>query len=155
MAPSRPPVVRILAQGVALTVASTAGCFPHNGVSEPPPGNPPEPEPPKPPPEMPRNPPPPEPAPAPAPPTLPDWASVASDHPAGATNPPRPVLVALADGSRCWKAWVGGMIPPAPDELKAGGKVITDPAQAGEATEIQCPPDRLARLLDHHSGTGN
>lgn len=83
---------------------------------------------------------------------LPVWEDVASDHPSGATNPPRPVLVALADGSRCWKQWVGGMMRPDPQVLKLGGRVVTTAAEVDNATEIQCPADRMDQLLGAHRG---
>lgn len=150
MSPPRHPVVRILAKGLALSVASTAACHGRATPPEPPPGNPPAPEPLPEPPAG--NPPPPEPVPtANPPPPLPAWDDVKSDHPEGATNPPRPVLVALEDGSRCWKEWVGGMVPPAPEVLAAGGRVIQSADQAGKAEEIQCPADRVERVLRKHA----
>ncbi len=81
------------------------------------------------------------------PPSLPPWEAVESGHPEGATNPPRPVLVILEDGTRCWKEWQGGMMPPDEELLALGGRVITDPSQT-TATEIQCPRRRVQSILD-------
>src|SRR5690606_19222818 len=39
------------------------------------------------------------------PPPLPSWEEVSSGHPAGATNPPMPVLIVTPD-RRCFKDWV-------------------------------------------------
>ena len=85
--------------------------------------------------------------PAPSPSPLPTWAEVESGHPEGATNPPRPVLVVMEDGPRCWKEWVGGMIRPSDDVLQLGGRLITDPAQT-EGTEIACPRRQAQSILD-------
>jgi len=92
-----------------------------------------------------RNPPPPEPPPGPGAAPLPTWDEVPSTHPKGATNPPRPVLVVLEDGSRCWKEWVSPMLPPGPLEPALGGKIV---AQAPDhLVEIQCPVERVQAIL--------
>jgi hypothetical protein len=105
-----------------------------------PPGRPPLGEP-----VMTRNPPPPP------PPTtgLPRWDEVKSTHPEGATNPPAPVLIVQLDGARCWKGWRGGMIGPSPEERALGGRVVEVGAVVSD-TEIQCPAERAAAVLDAH-----
>lgn len=152
MAPPTPPVVRVLAAGAALTLAGM-GC----AKDEPPTGNPPPP----PPPPMTTNPPAQPDGPPAGPPggdgnigdgepqtgELPTWESVASGHPAGATNPPMPVLAVTTDG-RCFKEWRGGMIPPDPEIMAVGGRVITGPDQT-EGTETQCPPHADEVLAAH------
>lgn len=157
MASSSRPVVVVLAGGLALSVGTTVGCFPHRGVQDPTPtpgdianSTPPAPAGPLGKPAVPTANPPPPPDPQPS--DLPVWEDVASDHPSGATNPPRPVLVALADGSRCWKQWLGGMMRPDPQVLKLGGRVVTTAAEVDNATEIQCPADRMDQLLGAHRG---
>ena len=97
-----------------------------------------------PPPPPPTNPPPAQPE---ADQRLPVWDEVESAHPEGATNPPRPVLELLADGSRCWKAWEGGMRPPDEQVVQIGGRILADPAQTS-ATEIECPRRRVQSVLD-------
>ena len=103
---------------------------------------------------LPSNPPPPPPSdPAPAqtaeadPTRLPLWDEVESGHPEGATNPPRPVLEILADGSRCWKAWEGGMRRPDPELTAIGGRILADASQT-TGTEIACPRRRAQSVLD-------
>lgn len=125
--PLRPPVVRILAAGAALSIAAT-GCKKEPEVTVNPP----------PPPEPPTNPPPPEPEPEPAS-DLPTWESVESGHPKGATNPPMPVLAITEDGAHCYKEWRGGMLPPDPEVMAVGGRVLTA-GQTSDGTETQCPP---------------
>ncbi|HCH63555.1 MAG TPA: hypothetical protein DFR83_12175 [Deltaproteobacteria bacterium] len=78
---------------------------------------------------------------------LPVWDEVESGHPKGATNPPRPVLELLADGSRCWKAWEGGMRPPDQQVVQIGGRILADASQT-TATEIECPRRRVQSVLD-------
>lgn len=96
-----------------------------------------------------RNPPPPPPPPAPGAP-LPRWDEVASTHPAGATNPPAPVLVVQRDGARCWKAWRGGMLRPSAEEQALGGRVVEVGALV-DGTEIQCPAERAQAVLAAHA----
>lgn len=152
MPPTSAPVVRILAAGAALTLSSSGCGKTHTATSNPPPpeentspedveamatGNPPPPEQAT-PPEA-----------APNPETdqaassgetnpLPEWDAVESGHPEGATNPPMPVLAVTTDG-RCFKEWRGGMLPPDPEVLATGGRVIASPSDT-EGTEVQCPP---------------
>ncbi len=78
---------------------------------------------------------------------LPTWDQVESGHPEGATNPPRPVLAVMADGPRCWKEWVGGMVPPTEEILQFGGRIIDD-ASAASGTEIACPRRQAQSILD-------
>jgi len=78
---------------------------------------------------------------------LPTWDQVESGHPEGATNPPRPVLVVMEAGPRCWKEWVGGMLPPTEEVLQLGGRVITDAAET-KGTEIACPRRQAQSILD-------
>lgn len=82
---------------------------------------------------------------------LPDWDSVASGHPPGATNPPYPVLVVVKDSGRCFKAWRGGMMPPSADERNAGGMVTATLPEAleilGGGTEVACPEGQPSKLL--------
>ena len=152
MAPRTPPVVRVLAAGAALTLAGM-GC----AKEEPPTGNPPPPPPPT---GM--TPPPTQPAPPAAGPpggdgntgdgaaqagALPSWESVGSNHPKGATNPPMPVLAVTEDG-RCFKEWRGGMLPPDPEVMAVGGRVISGPDQT-QGTETQCPPHAQEVLAAH------
>ena len=136
-----PRVIRVLAAGAALSLSACSG------EPEVPIGNPPPPEQP---PEVPiGNPPPPESA-------LPSWDDVASGHPEGATNPPRPVLTVTADGAQCWKDWVSPMIPPSQDFMELGGEVVTSAADA-KGTEVQCPPEAtevLARYQARAAATG-
>lgn len=144
MAPPTPHVVRVLTAGAALTLAAS-GC-----AKEEPPATPPMPVPTG-------NPPVPDIAPPPAPPadgqagstdaTLPTWESVASGHPEGATNPPRPVLAVTEDG-RCFKEWVGGMLPPDPEVRAIGGRVISGPEDT-QGTETRCPPHAEKVMAAH------
>jgi hypothetical protein len=80
--------------------------------------------------------------------TLPTWESVESGHPEGATNPPRPVLAVTQDG-RCFKEWVGGMMPPDPNVMSDGGRVISGPGDTS-GTEVQCPPT-AKKVLEAHA----
>ena len=57
------------------------------------------------------------------------------------------MLELLADGSRCWKAWEGGMRPPDEQVVQIGGRILADPAQT-TATEIECPRRRVQSVLD-------
>lgn len=82
----------------------------------------------------------------PPPPPLPAWEEVLSNHPEGATNPPVPYLEVLADGSRCFKAWRGGMVPPDRAILLAGGKVVGSVSEA-TGVEIRCDAEKVAELL--------
>ncbi len=110
----------------------------------PPVGNPPPPPPPE--IELSRNPPPPRvPPPIPGEAPLPTWDEVPSTHPKGATNPPRPVLVVLQDGTRCWKEWVSPMLPPGPLEPALGGKIVAEAPD--HLVEIQCPVERVQAIL--------
>jgi len=88
--------------------------------------------------------------PPPVEPELPVWDEVASGHPEGATNPPRPVLVVLEDRSRCWKEWLGGMVPPPKEVRDIGGRVITDPSQT-TGTEIRCDLRRVQNIMDRRA----
>jgi hypothetical protein len=107
-------------------------------------GNPPPPPPPE--IELSRNPPPPRvPPPIPGEAPLPTWDEVPSTHPKGATNPPRPVLVVLQDGTRCWKEWVSPMLPPGPLEPALGGKIVAEAPD--HLVEIQCPVERVQAIL--------
>jgi len=78
---------------------------------------------------------------------LPTWDQVESGHPDGATNPPRPVLVVMEEGPRCWKEWVGGMVAPTSEILQLGGRIIADP-KATSGTEIACPRRQAQSILD-------
>jgi hypothetical protein len=78
---------------------------------------------------------------------LPTWESVGSGHPEGATNPPSPVLVVTREPLGCYKAWEGGMRPPAPEVMRTGGRVVDTPASVGRATQVQCPPGQPDELL--------
>ncbi len=82
---------------------------------------------------------------------LPTWDSVSSGHPTGATNPPYPVLIYATEPQECFKAWRGGMMPPAPDERKAGGFVVKTRVEALEivrgGVQVACPEGEPARLL--------
>ena len=78
---------------------------------------------------------------------LPLWDEVESGHPEGATNPPRPVLELLADGSRCWKAWEGGMRPPDAEVRAVGGRILTSASETS-SVEIECPRRRVQAVLD-------
>jgi hypothetical protein len=97
------------------------------------------------------NPPPPEPSPS----ALPTWDQVESTHPKGATNPPRPVLNAVEDGSACSKTWESPMIPPEPIVRQIGGRVVPVGAEL-KGTLIQCPPqtaELLAKYKEVHQET--
>lgn len=157
-------VVTVLSGGLSLSLAACAG-----KEAQPPPGNPPAPVEPsgatpgaegtaptaqkggpsgRTPGDHPMptaNPPPPPPDPNAG--QLPRWEEVASGHPEGATNPPRPLLVVMEDGPRCWKEWVGGMVPPSEEVLQVGGKVITDAAQT-TGTEVVCPLRQAQSVID-------
>ena len=125
---STPPprsIVRILTAGVALSIGACGKDKPTtNGPGEPT-----------------RNPP---------APGLPTWDEVESGHPEGATNPPSPVLEVTADGSRCFKAWHPGMMPWEPEMVELGGRVLTSASDA-KGTEIICPEDRKAEILQKHA----
>ena len=81
-------------------------------------------------------------------PSLPTWAEVGSGHPERATNPPRPVLAVTEDG-RCFKEWHAGMLPPDPEVLAIGGRVIRGPDDT-KGTEVQCPP-QARQVLEAHA----
>lgn len=102
----------------------------------------PEPEVPEPP--VMRNPPPPELEEPVEPPTpvLPTWDAVGSNHPEGATNPPRPVLVVDPDG-RCFKDWAPSMLPPKPEN---SDRVQKCGADDDCGTQVVCP-EKAAKLL--------
>lgn len=82
-----------------------------------------------------------DPAPAPGG-DLPTWDDVPSNHPPGATNPPRPALTVTPDG-RCYKRWVSPMVA-----ARAGGDKVAD-CREDCGTEIQCP-ERAAEMLKAH-----
>lgn len=126
------PIVRVL--GVALTLSACQSVVqaPLENPPEPPRGNPP--------------PPPPEPEPVAS--ALPTWDSVKSGHPEGATNPPSPLLIVSKDPEACFKGWLPGMIAPDPEVMELNGRVVATPAQAGQATQVQCPPGQPQRLLE-------
>jgi hypothetical protein len=88
------------------------------------------------------NPPPPEPEPS-----LPTWDEVASGHPEGATNPPRPVLVVSQNPEACFKRWEGSMRPPSREVMVIDGEVVATPADAANATQVVCPEGQPAALL--------
>lgn len=98
------------------------------------------------------NPPPPPENPPPLPignppaPSLPTWDSVLSGHPEGATNPPSPMLIVSRSPEACFKAWTGGMVPPPPDVMAVGGRVVDTPAMAS-GTQVQCPEGQPAKLI--------
>ncbi len=142
--PLRPPVVRVVAAGAALSLAAT-GCKKEPEVT----GNPPPPTLPEEPSPVPQEERPTSNPPAPSS-DLPTWESVASNHPKGATNPPMPVLAVTEDGAHCYKEWRGGMIPPDPEVLAVGGRVLTE-GQASDGTEVQCPPHAEKVLQAHAS----
>ena len=84
------------------------------------------------------------------PPRLQTWDEVESGHPAGATNPPMPVLVTFADGRACFKEWVSPMIPH-PELRELGGRVIAgaeDLSSEAHLTAIVCPEERQQALLE-------
>lgn len=135
------PLVRVLGLSLAVNACSGSASPP---VSETPPlpGNPPLPveEPPLPT----ANPP--------APSDLPTWDQVESGHPRGATNPPRPLLVVSREPEACFKDWVGGMMPPDPQEYAINGRVVPTAADgAAQGTQIQCPEGQPAALLAAHA----
>lgn len=116
---------------VVLGAGLAFGCQPKEPPPAPPPAEPVgQPVPP------PRNPPPTNPPPV----DLPTWDDVKSTHPEGATNPPHPILIVSPDGARCFKQFVGGMIPGPPDHVQACGE-----DECG--TEITCPQPRASELL--------
>ena len=126
--------VRVL--GVALAV-SACEKSPEVVVGDPPP------------PPINHNPPPPEPTADPVSSDLPTWDAVASGHPEGATNPPRPVLIVTREPLACYKGWVGGMVPPTPDIRAAGGVVVATAADVPhQGTQVQCPEGQPQKLLD-------
>ncbi len=148
---SMKPFVRVVGSTLLTACAGSSG---PPGL----PGNPPEPEPtlrpvepgpvqePLPIPEVggSKNPPAPEPV-------LPQWGDVGSPHPPGATNPPYPVLLVASESRACFKAWVGGMIPPSARAREAGGLVVETETDVSEnhrsATRIQCPEGQPSELL--------
>lgn len=94
--------------------------------------------------------------PAPEPPSdspdLPDWDDVPSGHPAGATNPPSPVLQLHPDG-RCFKSWEGGLggLPQDVSSKTFGEKTFMVRVLAADAAEVRgkqitCP-DGAAEAL--------
>lgn len=74
---------------------------------------------------------------------LPEWGSIPSRHPEGATNPPRPILIVDPSG-RCYQKWVGGMLAPTP-ETSDGVRVCAD-EEYGCGTEVKCNA-RAASML--------
>lgn len=138
-------VVTVLAGGLGLSLSSA--CNNGSKTTSPPPSSPDAIA------ERPtENPPPPPPEPTPNA-GLPRWEEVESGHPKGATNPPRPVLVVMADGPRCWKEWVGGMMPPDPAVVETGGRVITEESQT-QGTEVLCPMRQAQSVLDKTAARG-
>jgi hypothetical protein len=142
---SLPVVILGLTLGAGLGGAC-AGSQPGSPPASEPATNPPPPEPPPPEPVA-TNPPPPEPepdpAPAPATASLPTWDEVASKHPPGATNPPRPVLLVSPEG-RCFKQWVSPMVrPPAHQD-----RIEPCDEEGACGTEVVCPAERAAPLLE-------
>lgn len=136
-----PSPVRVLAAGAVLSLSSVA-CA---GRGTAPPGEPAPPAPPRT-----ANPPPPTDVDAGTPAVnLPRWEDVPSGHPAGATNPPMPVLEVTEDGSRCFKAWQSPMVRD-PDLLAAGGRVLAS-ADAATGTEVVCDAAKASALLDRHA----
>lgn len=81
---------------------------------------------------------------------LPTWDAVASGHPEGATNPPRPVLVVSRNPEACFKRWEGSMRPPSPEIMEIDGEVVDTPPDASVATRIQCPDGQPAALIAAH-----
>lgn len=131
------PFVRVL--GVALTLgACNPASKPLEAPPEPLPGNPPAPTPVEPAPV--------EPAPVDS--SLPTWDSVKSGHPEGATNPPSPLLIVSKDPQACFKGWLPGMKQPDPEVMELNGRVVDTPAQAVNATQVQCPPGQPQALLE-------
>lgn len=78
------------------------------------------------------------------PPRLPRWDEVPSGHPAGATNPPSPVLLATPDG-RCFKQWVSPMIRGDFHRDRVTECPNPDPIVGDCGTPIECPPDAAER----------
>lgn len=94
------------------------------------------------------NPPPPDAPPIP-PPTnppapLPTWDAVGSGHPAGATNPPSPVLL-RTEGGRCFKQWVSPFLPAPYHQDRTTACPSVDEVVGTCGTEIVCPPDAVER----------
>ena len=76
---------------------------------------------------------------------LPTWDSVTSNHPAGATNPPLPVLAITADGSACYKEWYDPRMVP--EEARALGGRVLDEGETSSGTQVQCDQQRVDALL--------
>ena len=76
---------------------------------------------------------------------LPEWRSVPSTHPKGATNPPRPILIVDPNG-RCYHKWVGGMMAPTP-ETSDGVRVCAG-EEHGCGTEVRCNDEARAMLAE-------
>lgn len=100
-------------------------------------------------PEVPQPNPPPPTAPLPVPlrnppPPLPTWDDVVSGHPAGATNPPSPVLLLTAD-TRCYKQWVSPFLPAEYHRSRVTDCPNADEVVGSCGTEIECPPDAVER----------
>lgn len=117
---SRKPVVAVLFAGVSLAACAKDPVLTHNP------------------------PPPPEPTTMNPPPTLPAWEEVASTHPAGATNPPMPVLE-VKDGA-CYKAWYDPRAMPMDARGKGARKVSEGEEPRG--IQVQCTPELLAKVID-------
>lgn len=77
-----------------------------------------------------------EPPPTTNPPALPSWDDIASPHPPGATNPPRPALLVGPDG-RCYKTWDSPMA-----RGPRGDRRGTCDEAGGPCVEIVCDPVR-------------
>ena len=93
------------------------------------------------------------PAPTPPPEALPSWDDVPSPHPAGATNPPAPILAATADGEACFKEWrdIRGM---ALEGISPNGRILAE-GETSPGTPIACPADRLQALLHPEEEAGD
>jgi hypothetical protein len=57
------------------------------------------------------------------------------------------VLAVTTDG-RCFKEWRGGMLPPDPEVMAVGGRVISSPNHT-QGTETRCPPHAEKVLAAH------
>lgn len=134
------PFIRVLGVALAVGACHRATDLPSN-PPPPPIGNPPPPDAELPIAELPtQNPP--------APPDLPTWDAVLSGHPEGATNPPRPLLVVSKTPPACFKDWLPAMRPPDEEVMALHGRVVETPADAGGATQIQCPEGQPQTLLE-------
>lgn len=131
--PVHNPAVRVFVAGAALSLAATTSACSGKDAEPIRTNNPPGPEP------LPDTPPAPDK-------TLPSWDEVESGHPAGATNPPVPLLAVTKDGQHCYKEWYDGRAMPA-GEIRAGGRVIDGPGDT-KGTEIACDPERVKQVLD-------